>query len=128
MRYIGRDLKVNEVELYPADYFDLMGGVGFGGCVFHLAVDIVLIIRLAAFMLGHLKMTIDQAIDALLNMASVVFPDGSDGGSNPESNMKILREFLEDMLETHNIQADTKMYNKSMSRGGCKVYVFTLRS
>jgi hypothetical protein len=31
---LANDLGVNEEDVYPADYFDLIGGVGFGGCVF----------------------------------------------------------------------------------------------
>jgi hypothetical protein len=30
---LADDLGVDEAEVYPADYFDLMGGVGFGGYV-----------------------------------------------------------------------------------------------
>jgi hypothetical protein len=28
---LANDLGVSEEDIYPADYFDLMGGVGFGG-------------------------------------------------------------------------------------------------
>jgi hypothetical protein len=31
MSRLANDLSVAEEDLYPADYFDLMGGVGFGG-------------------------------------------------------------------------------------------------
>jgi hypothetical protein len=31
MSRLAADLRVAEEDLYPADYFDLMGGVGFGG-------------------------------------------------------------------------------------------------
>jgi hypothetical protein len=31
MSRLANDLNVAEEELYPAYYFDLMGGVGFGG-------------------------------------------------------------------------------------------------
>jgi hypothetical protein len=31
MSRLANDLNVAEEDLYPADYFDLMGGVGFGG-------------------------------------------------------------------------------------------------
>jgi len=33
MSRLAHDMRVSEDEVYPADYFDLMGGVGFGGCV-----------------------------------------------------------------------------------------------
>jgi hypothetical protein len=28
---LASDLGIDEADVYPADYFDLMGGVGFGG-------------------------------------------------------------------------------------------------
>jgi hypothetical protein len=31
MARLANDLDVAEEDVYPADYFDLMGGVGFGG-------------------------------------------------------------------------------------------------
>jgi hypothetical protein len=31
MSRLANDLEVAEEDIYPADYFDLMGGVGFGG-------------------------------------------------------------------------------------------------
>jgi len=31
MSRLANDLEVAEEDVYPADYFDLMGGVGFGG-------------------------------------------------------------------------------------------------
>jgi hypothetical protein len=34
MSRLSNDLDVREDSLYPADYFDLMGGVGFGGCAY----------------------------------------------------------------------------------------------
>lgn len=33
---LAADLGIPEHEVCPADYFDLIGGVGFGGCVWHL--------------------------------------------------------------------------------------------
>jgi hypothetical protein len=33
MDRLANDLGVGEEEVYPADHFDLMGGVGFGGWV-----------------------------------------------------------------------------------------------
>jgi hypothetical protein len=34
MSRLAVELGVTEDELYPADYFDMMGGVGFGGSVY----------------------------------------------------------------------------------------------
>jgi hypothetical protein len=33
MARLANDLGIDEGDVYPADYFDLMGGVGFGGYV-----------------------------------------------------------------------------------------------
>jgi hypothetical protein len=33
MSRLASDLGIDECDVYPADYFDLMGGVGFGGYV-----------------------------------------------------------------------------------------------
>jgi hypothetical protein len=35
MSILANDLGVSEDEVYPADYFNLMGGVGFGGYICH---------------------------------------------------------------------------------------------
>ncbi|KIM21448.1 hypothetical protein M408DRAFT_104234 [Serendipita vermifera MAFF 305830] len=40
MARIAHDFEVDECDVYPADYFDLMGGVGFGG---HVLFERVLI-------------------------------------------------------------------------------------
>jgi hypothetical protein len=34
MSRLAADLGLGEEDVYPADYFDLMGGVGFGGYVY----------------------------------------------------------------------------------------------
>jgi hypothetical protein len=34
MARLAKDLGIDEGDIYPADYFDLMGGAGFGGYVF----------------------------------------------------------------------------------------------
>lgn len=31
MARLAEDLEVDESDIYPADHFDLMGGIGFGG-------------------------------------------------------------------------------------------------
>ena len=35
MNRLANDLGANEEDVYPADHFDLMGGVGFGGYASH---------------------------------------------------------------------------------------------
>ncbi|KIM29976.1 hypothetical protein M408DRAFT_99729 [Serendipita vermifera MAFF 305830] len=100
-----------EPSIYPADYFDLMGGVGFGG--------------LAAFALGYLRMTIDEAIDALLTIASSVFPYDPSANATPEENMETLRAAVESMLEAKGVPTDTKIQDKGQSSTKCKVAIFS---
>jgi hypothetical protein len=40
MTRLANDLGTSEDDVYPADYFDLMGGVGFGGWAPHLVLVI----------------------------------------------------------------------------------------
>jgi hypothetical protein len=47
MNRLANDLGCNEDEIYPADHFDLMGGVGFGGSALHSK---------APFMFSHLPL------------------------------------------------------------------------
>ncbi|KIM22799.1 hypothetical protein M408DRAFT_78481, partial [Serendipita vermifera MAFF 305830] len=102
--YMGRlasDSKVNEDEVYPADHFDLMGGVGFGGLV--------------AFMLGHLRMNVNQAIDALLALTALLSFDDSVESIDRESNSTILKKFLKSTLQARGIAPKTKMNDTNSS-------------
>jgi hypothetical protein len=56
MGRLAIDLGISESDdVYPADHFDLMGGVGFGGCVWHplFKPNLTGDCRLVALMLGH---------------------------------------------------------------------------
>ncbi|KIM24435.1 hypothetical protein M408DRAFT_47959, partial [Serendipita vermifera MAFF 305830] len=86
MSRLASDLQVAEDEVYPADYFDLMGGVGFGGLV--------------AIMLGLLRMNVNEAIDGLLDVTSCVFPDDSSDVIDREANTNNLRGAIEGILQT----------------------------
>ena len=79
--------------------------------------------RLIALMLGHIRMTIEQAIDALLAITSAVFPYGLDTSLNPERNMQALQAAIESMLKSQKIPINTKLYSKHHPINKCKVYV-----
>jgi hypothetical protein len=85
-------------ELRPADYFDLMGGVGFGGLV--------------ALLLGRLRMTTSQAVEELATIGAETFTGGNDMVS-PEVNMARLRKAIERMLERHDHSVDIKLRDSS---------------
>ncbi|KIM28992.1 hypothetical protein M408DRAFT_329034 [Serendipita vermifera MAFF 305830] len=95
MSRLASDLTVAEDDVYPADYFDLMGGVGFGGLV--------------AFMLGYLRMNVNQAIDEVLTLTDLLSFNKSNGDIDREINSNSLKESLENMLQARRIALETKM-------------------
>ena len=126
MNRIVVDTGVDEDDIYPADYYDLMGGVGFGGCVWNFSLsslDSDRIRRLAAIMLGHLRMNVNQAIDALLTIASTIFPGEPKEQHGLKLNAQNLKEAVENMLLVAEVPLDTKMNDQRRPCGNCKVYV-----
>jgi hypothetical protein len=91
-------------ELRPADYFDLMGGVGFGGFV--------------ALLLGRLRMTTSQAMEELATIGAETFSK-CDDIVTPDVNMARLRQAIESMLERHGHSVDIKLRDSSDAR--CKM-------
>jgi hypothetical protein len=76
---------------------------------------------IVAVMLGHLKMHIDEAIDALITVATTIFPEGSQGVPEPETNSKNLKEAIEEMLQTKGISVNAKMHERDRPHKRCKV-------
>ena len=124
MVILANDLGIPEGDVYPADYFDLIGGVGFGGQVFRdLKAVPHLFLRLVAVLLAHLRMNVDEAIDALLNVALAIFPNNPDPVLDPEMRIRRLGESVEAILQTRGIPPDRKMQDTSEDSIRCKVYV-----
>jgi hypothetical protein len=120
---LASDLGIDEGDIYPADYFDLMGGVGFGGYVVSYTETIShRLYSLVAILLGHLRMNVDEAIEALLHVALAIFP-GDPTKTDPETRTGRLRESVENLLQTRGIPLDRKMQEKGEEPAGCKVYV-----
>jgi len=121
---LANDLGIDEGDVHPADYFDLMGGVGFGGyVVLYIETVSYHLFRLVAIFLGHLWMNVDEAIDALLNVALAIFPDNPDSGSDQETRTRQLSESVESIIQTRGIPPDQKMQDTREESIGCKVYV-----
>jgi hypothetical protein len=121
---LANDLGINEGDVYPADYFDLMGGVGFGGYVVSYIETISYhSYRLVAILLGHLWMNVDEAIDALLNVALAIFPDNPDSETDKDAYTRRLRESVKSIIQTRGIPSDRKMQDTGEESVGCKVYV-----
>jgi Patatin-like phospholipase len=122
---LASDLGIDEKDVYPADYFDLMGGVGFGGYVV-LYTEIVSYhpCRLVAILLGHLRMTVDEAIEALLDVAAATFPDDSPNFGH-ETRTRQLSESVKSILQARGIAPDMKMQDTDENSARCKVYVLS---
>jgi hypothetical protein len=95
---------VERGELFPADYFDLMGGVGFGGLV--------------ALLLGRLRMTTSRAMEELATIGTETFTRGEDMVTT-EVTMTRLRSALERMLQRNGHSTETKLRDGTENR--CKV-------
>jgi hypothetical protein len=67
-------------------------------------------------------MNVDEAIDALLNVALAVFPNNPDSELDPETRTRRLRESVEGILQTRGIPPDRKMQDTSEKSIGRKVY------
>jgi hypothetical protein len=66
-------------------------------------------------------MNVDEAIDALITVATAIFPEDSQDTTDPEANSRNLKEAIENMLQARNIQLNTKMYERSRPQPRCKV-------
>ena len=77
--------------------------------------------RLVAVMLGLLRMNVDQAIDEVVAIASVLFRKGSQNIIDREANSYRLKQVVEGMIEAAEISLDTRMYEPNRPQGKCKV-------
>jgi hypothetical protein len=68
-------------------------------------------------------MNITQAIDAVVAVASVVFPEGSQEAINQSENSENLKAVVEGMLRAREIPLDAKMYGPTRPPSTCKVLV-----
>jgi len=72
-------------------------------------------------MLGHLRMDVEEATNALITIADSVFPEGSDGKLDRELNTRRLKEAVGEMLLGKGISLDTKMNDVRRPAARCKV-------
>jgi hypothetical protein len=121
---LANDLGIDEGDVYLADYFDLMGGVGFGGYGFRYIETVSYrLYRIVAILLGHLRMNVDEAIDTLLQVALAIFPDNQHSQVDQETRSRLLSESVKGILQARGIPPDRKMQDISEASLGCKVYV-----
>ena len=82
---------------------------------------------LVSIMLGHLRMNVDEAIVALITVATAVFGEDSHNATSPEleANSEHLKEAIEEMLQTREIPVNCKMYERDRPQTRCKVYAYS---
>lgn len=79
---------------------------------------------LAALMLACLRMTINEAIEALRTAASAVFSEEPQPVKNPYHNFKSLKGALEGILQTMGVAIDAKCVNETnRPRAKCKGFI-----
>jgi len=72
-------------------------------------------------MLGRMRMNVNDAIDALIAVATAIFPEGSQEVPDPETNSKALKDAIEDMLQTRGLPINAKIYERNSPQTECKV-------
>jgi hypothetical protein len=66
-------------------------------------------------------MNVDEAIEALLTVATAVFAGDSQDVVDPETNSKILKNAIQKILQIREVPVNTKMYDRGRSQTRCKV-------
>ncbi|PVF94377.1 hypothetical protein CPB86DRAFT_789132 [Serendipita vermifera] len=113
MAKIAFATQVRTQDVYPADFFDMMGGVGFGGVI--------------AVLLGSLRMTIDQAIEAYTALVRTVFQASKEESSNSANapfDITKVQEWAENTLEHLNLPLDVEFDGEMLPGGQCNVVLF----
>jgi hypothetical protein len=65
-------------------------------------------------------MPVSQAIEELVTLGTLLFPDGQEVIPSLEENSKRLKEAVEDLLERHNYPIDIKLNDSRFSGSQCK--------
>jgi hypothetical protein len=71
-------------------------------------------------------MNVNEAIDALLNVASAIFPEDSQETPDLEVNASNLKEAIEGVLQRRKVSLKTKMNDPNSPPTSCKVYVSSI--
>ncbi|PVF96422.1 FabD/lysophospholipase-like protein, partial [Serendipita vermifera] len=114
MKRLKYDFGFRNGDLYPADYFEMMGGVGFGGLI--------------AVLLGWFRLTVKQAIDEFHILASALFTGTHTGPLNPTFNTENLKKYVEGVLERRGLPLDVDFDNKRFQSSACKIVLVTTSS
>jgi hypothetical protein len=82
-----------------------------------------LALRLVAVMLGLLRMSVSQAIEELVTIASSVFRNATQQVVDQSENSHRLRQVIEGLIIAEGLPLDAKMYEPNRSISRCRVSV-----
>ncbi|KAG5635840.1 hypothetical protein DXG03_005223, partial [Asterophora parasitica] len=103
----------------PCDYFDLIGGVGTGGCAsseLPSSYTLILNVRLIALMLGRLRMPIDTAIKEYVGLTQRVFSKKRFGRTTNVYRANVLEAAMKTLIETAGYPVDSLMRGPDTSQ------------
>jgi hypothetical protein len=113
----------------PCEIFDLIGGTSTGGWVLIVSICIAWsshLVRLIAIMLGRLEMTVEECIEAYLQLMSQVFEKrenrsivGVLGRVKPRFSSAVLKDAISQVISSRGISLDEKFENGTKPR--CRV-------
>ncbi|PVF91305.1 FabD/lysophospholipase-like protein [Serendipita vermifera] len=114
MARIAHDKQLDKKQMFPADYFDLIGGVGFGAYI--------------GFMLGGLRMTVKDAMKELHTLGSKLRMGDTDIQISPTERLTILKDGIKEMLRSQDLSEDIDLQDQRFSSSKCKIALLAVRS
>ncbi|PVF92030.1 FabD/lysophospholipase-like protein, partial [Serendipita vermifera] len=111
MARIAHDKQLDKKQMFPADYFDLIGGVGFGAYI--------------GFMLGGLRMTVKDAMKELHTLGSKLRMGNADVQISPTERLGTLKNGIKEMLRNQGLSEDVDLQDHRFPSSNCKVQVFS---
>ncbi|PVF92936.1 hypothetical protein CPB86DRAFT_809169 [Serendipita vermifera] len=113
MSGIAYDQRKDLEDVIPGDYFDFIGGTGFGAYI--------------AVMLGILRMNLDDIIDGLLALADSLFSqDVPETPQTPAMYLQTVKDAITDMLQRHGIDPDIKLNDERLRSSRSKVGIIAV--
>lgn len=112
----------------PCDYFDMIGGTSTGGYVMARispeGIHKLTLARLIAIMLGRLKMSVNDCIDAYISLSDRIFQKSKhlvmvDGSIRDRFDSGELTRAVKEFLRAQGISEDTSL--NDVSENACKV-------
>ncbi|PVF91881.1 FabD/lysophospholipase-like protein, partial [Serendipita vermifera] len=114
MARIAHDRQLDKKQMFPSDYFDLIGGVGFGAYT--------------GFMLGRLGMTVKDAMKELHALGSKLRLGDVGVQISPTKRLDILKNGIKEMLRNQGLSEDVDLRDHRFRSSKCKVALLAVRS